>query len=141
MREIKFRAYDTHTKTMLPIVDIIKFTKSEDIYITRHGAYGVGINIQYQPSIKLMQYIGLKDKNGKEIYEGDIVLIEVFNYQEPEWSGEFEVTYSEDLASYILDDLEDISNFKTINTIKDYYHYEIEIIGNIYENKDVLEGK
>lgn len=84
------------------------------------------------------QFTGLHDKNGKEIYEGDIVLIEVFNYQEPEWSGEFEVIYSQDLASYIFDDLEDISNFKTINTIKDYYHYEIEVIGNIYENKELL---
>jgi uncharacterized phage protein (TIGR01671 family) len=73
MREIKFRAYDKHTKIMLPVVDIIKFTKSEDIYITRDGAYGVGINMQYQPHIELMQYVGLKDKNGKEIYEGDIL--------------------------------------------------------------------
>lgn len=73
MREIKFRAYDKHTKIMLPVVDIIKFTKSEDISITRDGAYGVGINMQYQPHIELMQYTGLKDKNGKEIYENMII--------------------------------------------------------------------
>lgn len=68
-REIKFRAYDKHTKIMLPVVDIIKFTKSESINIMRDGAYGVGITIPYQPHIELMQFTGLYDKNGKEIYE------------------------------------------------------------------------
>ena len=68
-RDIKFRAYDKHTKIMLPIVDIIKFTKTEAINIIRDGAYGVGVNIQYQPQIQLMQFTGLVDKNLYEIYE------------------------------------------------------------------------
>lgn len=76
-REIKFRAYDKHTKIMLPVVDIIKFTKSESINIIRDGVYGVGVTIPYQPQIELMQYTGLHDKNGKEIYEGDIVKYKV----------------------------------------------------------------
>ena len=56
MREIKFRAYDTYTKTMLPVVDVIKFTKTEGVNIIRDSAYGVGVCIPYQPSIQLMQY-------------------------------------------------------------------------------------
>lgn len=69
MRDIKFRAYDKHTKIMLPTVDVIKFTKSESINIMRDGAYGVGITIPYQPHIELMQFTGLVDKNLYEIYE------------------------------------------------------------------------
>lgn len=65
MREIKFRAYDKHTKIMLPVVDVIKFTKSESINIMRDGAYGVGVSIPYQSHIELMQYTGLHDKKRK----------------------------------------------------------------------------
>ena len=60
MRDIKFRAYDTHTKTMLPVVDIIKFTKIEDVNILRSGAYGVSVCIPYQPTIQLMQFTRTK---------------------------------------------------------------------------------
>ena len=60
MRDIKFRAYDTYTKQMLPVVDIIKFTKIESLNITINGAYGVGIAIPYQPNMKLMQYTRIK---------------------------------------------------------------------------------
>lgn len=126
MREIKFRGYDTHTKIMLPVVDIIKFTKSKDIYITRNGAYGVGINIQYQPSIKIMQYTGLHDKNGKEIYEGDIV--KKYHYEYDKNLGEIEKYNIEEIKFDV-----DICCFNV--SIFD----NLEVIGNIYENSDLLK--
>jgi len=133
VREYKFRAYDTYTKTMLPIVDIIKFTKSEDIYITRNGTYGVGVNIQYQPRIKLMQYTGLHDKNGVEIYEGDIVRLK---FQKNSLDVFAKVEYSTTYAQYI------VTGTKTIlyenEPLSDYE--EIEVIGSIYDNPKLLEG-
>ena len=61
MREIKFRAWDSFNKIMM-------FSES---YISVLLAYY--LKGKQPPSGILMQYTGLKDKNGKEIYEGDIV--------------------------------------------------------------------
>ena len=69
MREIKFRVYDKDSKNMYNQDDfILTFdTVGEDIYLSK--------NDEVIPlySYELMQYTGLKDKNGKEIYDGDIV--------------------------------------------------------------------
>jgi len=129
MREIKFRAYDTYTKTMLPVVDIIKFTKSEDLYITQDGAYGVGINIQYQPYIELMQYTGLKDKNGTEIYEGDILKYMAIA------DGEQIDKVIFDRGTYVVDYSEDYK--QPVNEI----NHCAEVIGNIYDNPELLKGE
>lgn len=134
MREIKFRAYDTHTKIMLPIVDIIKFTKSEGIYITRDSAYGVGINIQYQPHIELMQYTGLKDKNGKEIYEGDIIQDEVCIYEVYFQDGSFRAEVIKVLVN-------NVGTQKGLNYTLEFVLEDKkgEVIGNIYDNPELSE--
>ena len=129
MREIKFRAYDKHTKIMLPVVDAIKFTKSESINIMRDGAYGVGITIPYQPHIELMQFTGLYDKNGKEIYESDIV----------------EVTRQCIWEKGIVVFIDGCFFIKVNETLLALYecepnNYELKAIGNIYENPELLKG-
>ncbi|MCO4539992.1 hypothetical protein Si099_01818 [Streptococcus infantarius subsp. infantarius] len=82
---------------------------------------------------KLMQFTGLKDKNGKEIFDGDIIkftLTNGFNYVVDEDGS---VTYKlgafyvvNGLAEYLISD---------INT------NEIEVIGNIYETPELLKGE
>ena len=75
--------------------------------------------------VEIMQYTGLHDKNGKEIYEGDIV--KSFFVDTDEAGNEIykyyiiEVKYDEVLCSYKID--------KFMN---------LEVIGNIYENKELL---
>ena len=131
MREIKFRAYDTHTKTMLPVVDIIKFTKIEDVNILRTGAYGVSVCVPFQPSIKLMQYTGLKDKNGKEIYEGDIVA-EKGHYVKSDRLVYQKIQWKENYSCWLRGEYQRLTP-KNIKT------YQIEVIGNIYDNPDLLK--
>ena len=78
----------------------------------------------------LMQFTGLKDKNGKEIYEGDIVKI---------LGGEYEQGFYEwDEIVQIKDLIYD--GFNLMMTISQIGNQAIEVIGNIYENSNLLRG-
>ncbi len=116
MREIKFRAWDKVAEKMRlsfnPVChgewDIFSF--SDLITTWERGTY------------ELMQYTGLKDKNGKEIYEGDIVRedIEERTYQVVFSNGGF-MGESKD------------------NKILFFGDGHVEVIGNIYENPELLK--
>lgn len=63
MREVKFRAWEKNMKIMMPVENIDFLTKQ------------INTNSLWRMfhEIELMQYTGLKDKNGKDIYEGDVL--------------------------------------------------------------------
>lgn len=119
------------------MADYIDF-KNEIVYYHYHvytieageNTYKDGISFE---DCVLMQFTGLKDKNGKEIYEGDIVrftLTDGFSYV----VGEDGVVKYKIGAFYILNGLTEylISNINT---------KDIEVVGNIYENPELLEGE
>ena len=78
------------------------------------------------------QYTGLKDKSGKDIYYGDIVEIEYYSYIQPECSAIFEVKFEG--LGFML-------SFVKGKIYKSPYTEMIEIIGNIYDNPELLEEK
>lgn len=87
------------------------------------------------------QFTGLHDKNGKEIYEGDIVLLDCYYYEEPAFDGEFKVIYDDINGMWLLVDLENKDRGFAFGEIRSYYKAEIEVIGNIYDNPELLGGE
>jgi uncharacterized phage protein (TIGR01671 family) len=110
-REIKFRAWDKARNQMREV---------RDIAWDGHGGIDVAYSCDPMGEYRggpdtLMQYTGLKDKNGKEIYEGDMVregrIVMVVKWSGAGWSPFTEVTIPE----------------------------ACEVIGNIYENPDLIK--
>lgn len=122
----KFRAWDKETQTMLD-VPLIDFKKS--VLVGEHWEFGETIFINFD-DIHLMQSTGLKDKNGKEIFEKDIL---DYNGRKVivKWHGSY--------ASFIYEFVDELENRVTEwqPLYLSYYHFEI--IGNIYENPELLE--
>ena len=85
------------------------------------------------------QYTGLKDKNGKETYEGDVVLIDAYTYTEPEFSEEYLVEYNELLGMWELKNLEDNKDIKTFEDLNGWYKLDIKLLGNKWDNPELLE--
>jgi len=150
MREIKFRAWDVISKVMIYKVGI-----SCDGFPIREGYQWFNIE-STSLTIDVMQYTGLKDKHGKEIYEGDIYKSVVDCNQElhGEWAiYEFRINNGLTLVSYVvsekgqivprnymgcfINELSDTSP-KLLFMSKKPYSLDLEIIGNIYENPELL---
>lgn len=119
MREIKFRAWDNVDYMSTP------FTLQE-------VQYG---RIQFTSDTKIMQYTGMKDKNGKEIYEGDIMKLPLY--------GIVIVVWNEDVSSFqyaynAIGKGSSIGGRMTNNLYGFESTKKYEIIGNIYQHPELL---
>lgn len=123
----KFRAWDKILKKMNDVTAIDFSTKPFRVF---YSAYGED-NYFNQDAI-LMQSTGLKDKNGVEIYEGDIVKPVSF----ASWMGV--VKYSSENAAYILDDHNN-EFVRGGNVYLSQFNEGLEVKGNIYENPELME--
>ena len=115
MREIKFRAWDNE----LNEVFYSKIEQYDDSLSFRFKHFETDEPIY-------MQYTGLKDKNGKEIYEGDIVIV-----------GQKETPAEVIFENGCFYTPAGISRYRLGGWNKE----SLEVIGNIYENPELLEGE
>ena len=126
----KFRAWDRLTDKMFP-VGIIDCS-IQAVYIEEPNGLDSCRNFD---EIELMQSTGLEDKNGREIYEGDIVRYECCfeSYVE-------EVIYDDKHCNFGTID-KDEKTFSFDALISDFDVDCFEVVGNIYENTEFLEGE
>jgi uncharacterized phage protein (TIGR01671 family) len=137
----KFRVWILNTKEMEEVVSIDM--NSDAITCEIEYAYGLLFITGRKPDGVLMQSTGLKDLNGVEIYEGDILLSTASENQE-DWK-KWRVHYAD---GRFLIDYKDIPKDKRKRTnleIEDLcedniWLYGLKVIGNIYENHNLIEG-
>ena len=137
MKDIKFRAWDKSDKVMANVLEV-RFDNEELIKVgyTFDGSDDIEkACLRYPSQVELMQYTGLKDKNGKEVFEGDIV-------QGFERTGEYSgegfyykaiIQWSEERCGWEALTIGDEESYPANDFDFD------EIIGNIYENGDLLK--
>lgn len=127
---LKFRAWDKNTNDMVDV---------KTIDLEKDGSIGCivdynGINLDVSECV-IMQSTGLKDLNGVEIFEGDIVSVRNHPFQKTESSvgieidGDYKVSWNEYDLTWCAGNL-------LLARIKPY----VTVIGNIYENPELLEG-
>lgn len=137
MREIKFRAWDKD----LGMCDVKKMQWGNGIFIFSIGYIGNphwGTRDRDSNSATLMQFTGLKDKNGREIYEGDILK---WRCSKSGSKKEKIYTVTIEMDSW-RDKLTIYDNGEKWATGKSYWNAEDrEVIGNIYSNHDLLGVK
>ena len=119
MREIKFRFWD---RSRQKFTDYGAIHKDGDL-MARSATFGGLYDFadeEMEENIIIQQYTGLKDKNGVEIYEGDIILVidavsREQGVHEVKWVG--------------------------IGWTRQILFTQVEVIGNIYENQELIDGK
>ena len=139
MREIKFRAWIQSAKKMI-LVDSIEFHIDIDNKLwylsTQWDRSDPNFLFERRPKLggtfPLMQFIGLKDKNGKEIYEGDVLgwKAREFDYNKAQ------VVFDDKALRFVAELLpdgcgEDIRDLMRTDNAK--------VIGNIYENPELVK--
>lgn len=131
MREILFRGKRTDNGEWVEgYCYKAKYCRTDDelrdyITIPHLNEYNVPSSNYVVDSSTVGQYAGLKDKNGTKIFEGDIILLR--GDEEP-----YQVVFDESCFHVY-----DISVCYVMNN---FYDYEIEVIGNIYDNPELLGG-
>lgn len=114
MRTLKFRSYDTVEQTYCK-------------FIPEH------LDRELYPHIRIQQFTGLTDKAGTEIYEGDIVHTDYYKdngFNTKAWSENQEIRF--------IDGAWRLGDFDELFIATDNNEYGLEVIGNIYENPELL---
>lgn len=128
VREIKFRAWDSEKKIMFSS-DVLNVFIHFDGQLQSANENGIIRGTYNTPKLNLMQYTGIKDGNGVEIYEGDILNVS------KEYSGSFFPT------QVIFENgafRTQISHMHNPVPLTEERALTLEVIGNIYQNKELL---
>ena len=141
MREILFRGKHSH-KSMWDYGDL--YIDHDKVYIgMRETMHGVRVHGEVIPDT-IGQYTGLTDKNGKKIFEGDILSIArrmdgMGTYYFPAIEYPVNVVVKWDMCSWMWETIAEDTRY--ISFPDAWCHYECEVIGNIHDNPELMEGE
>lgn len=129
----KFRAWDTTNKEMFK--DTFSITESGQVVVVEQEDVMCPPDYVFVDNLVIMQSTGLKDKNGKEIFEGDVLEIE----DEGEVLGNAKLTWDNEQAVFMIEavSVDDIAPFHEILSDESYSY---RVVGNVYENPELLEN-
>ncbi|MBK5723035.1 hypothetical protein JGH11_19380 [Dysgonomonas sp. Marseille-P4677] len=154
MRSIKFRAYQKNAKRMLPVVNIGFDSNGiiESVSVDNNGCNGEynvsprlhtfykGDNIYNLELLELMQFTGLTDKNGKEIYEGDKVIHPVYSKSTIIYSQKYLGLAYEYIHYFNEGNIgEPMHEVRICPLCGDIFLKDLELIGNIHDNPELLK--
>lgn len=135
---LKYRAWYVLAEEMINEILMISFVRKEIIGKFSDGSTSVPLKFEDKRNgedVIIMQSTGLKDKNGKEIFEGDVIAIEVDDTETPINARVFQNSKIGVLMFHVFEDNEDVPMVELLedNSVA------FEIIGNIYENPELFE--
>lgn len=132
---LRYRAWDVLSQEMIDEILMISFVRKEIIGKFSDGSTSVPLKFEDKRNgedVIFMQSTDLKDKNGKEIFEGDIV-----DYKGRKaivnWHGSY--------ASFIYRFVDELQERKSEWKPLYLAYYKFEVVGNVHENKELLEVK
>lgn len=129
----KFRAWNTVTQEMKEVTQLTLDKGQTASMCEVKGK--ITVHAEYQPHIILMQCTGIKDKNKNFVYEGDIVKL----FDEVKLDDEdfeiYEIRFMQEFCGFCLYSKNFVSDFGGLHPT------DIEVIGNKYENPELLKGK
>jgi len=136
MKEIKFRAWNKESNTMVDLEEITPLALSSSMNTQLRLRGCSGLFIPFDKELPIMQYTGLKDKDGIEIYESDIL-----EFDPKEWAGNLKGKNARLQGHrFIIRWDNDEAGFMGDGTHHDWGEW-CHVVGNIHENPELLGAK
>ena len=131
---VRYRAWDSVKKEMFK--DTFAITESGQVVVVEQESVASSPDYVFVDHLVIMQSTGLKDKNGRDIFEGDVLEIE----DEGEVLGNAKLTWDKERAVFMIEaiSVDDIAPFHEILSDESYSY---RVVGNVYENPELLEEK